>query len=247
MVEWYSKEKSVIDPKFFILDDLDLVRSGTIVFVKRVYDWMKAAVTEVILEKSGTGAHRFFVTKDGLAVFQSYFGAPAAVALAETLIASGVKRLIIFGEAGAISPKIGLGEVFIPAFAIREEGTSYHYLPPDAPAKPSREVREKIKELLSWLGVSFKEGGVWTTDAVFRETRDKVLKYSSQGVLAVEMECSALFSVAQYRGAEAAALLVITDELHEKEWKPAFDDPQVIENEKKISEILVKNWSRLTL
>lgn len=244
MIEWYSREKrSIVDPKFFPLKDLNLVKSGTIVFVKRVYDWMKNAVNNIVLErKKGLVGAPFFVNGGGLGVFQSYFGAPAAVALAELLIAGGVKRLIIFGEAGAVSPNISPGEILVPTFAIREEGTSYHYLPPDVIAKPSKELVEQIEGLLNRLGIPYKEGGVWTTDALFRETRDKVLRFSARGVFAVEMECSALFSVAQYRRAKVAALLIITDKLHEEEWKPAFDNPKVIENEKKISEVLAKHW-----
>lgn len=249
MREWYDKvKKSLIDPKLFALKDLNSVRFAIIVFVKRAYDWMKVSLNNILLERSEglVGAHSFFATEDGFAVFYSYFGAPAAVELAETLIAGGVKSLIIFGEAGAISPKINLGETLIPTFAVREEGTSYHYLPPGVAAKPSLRLRMKIKSLLDRLGMLYKEGGVWTTDAPFRETYSKVLRYSSQGIFAVDMECSALFSVAKYRRAKAAALLIITDTLHQKGWKPAFNDKNVIKNEKKISENLIKYWRELS-
>ena len=247
MMQWYSKERSLIKPKHFAPKDLNFVRLGIMVFIKRVYEWMRAASNNIILEREGSlgGAHRFFATKDGLAVVHSYWGAPTAVGLAEALISGGIRRLIVFGEAGAINPRIDIGEMLIPTFAIREEGTSYHYLPPNVNAKPSQKLRTKIKSLLDSVSVPYKEGGVWTTDAPFRETRDKVLRYSSQGVYAVEMECSALFSVAQYRRAKSAALLIITDRLYGKIWKSAFKEPKVVNNEKKISEILVKYWSEL--
>jgi len=83
---------------------------------------------------------------------------------------------------------------------------------------------------------------VWTTDAPFRETMGNVLKYSGAGDLAVEMECSALLALSIYRRVSAAAILTITDTLWEGVWKPAFNEPRVIEVEKRISETLVRRW-----
>jgi len=129
MLNWYSGQESIVKPEKFAPRNLDFVKFGVIVFIRRVYNWMKAAAPDIILEKeeSVVGAKRFFATESGLAVFHSYFGAPAAVALAEALIAAEIKQLIVFGEAGSISPKIDIGEILIPTFAIREEGVSYHH------------------------------------------------------------------------------------------------------------------------
>jgi uridine phosphorylase len=70
----------------------------------------------------------------------------------------------------------------------------------------------------------FQEGPVWSTDAIFRETRDKVRHYQDQGVLAVEMELSALFTVGKYRGVEVGGILVVSDELTTLTWRPGFKD-----------------------
>jgi uridine phosphorylase len=246
-MRWYSRERPIISPKLFAPEDLDFVRLSIIVFIKRVYDWMKSATSNIFLEKEDKliGAKRFFATRDGLAVFHSYFGAPAAVMLAEALISGGIRNLLVLGEAGAINSVIDVGEIVVPTFAIREEGTSYHYFPPEIAVRPSKKLLIRVKRLLDNFGFHYIEGGVWSTDAPFRETREKVLRYSSQGVHAVEMECSALFSIAQYRRAKTAALLVITDTLYGKKWKQAFEEPRVIDNERRISEILVKHWSKI--
>jgi purine-nucleoside phosphorylase len=74
--------------------------------------------------------------------------------------------------------------------------------------------------------ITFHEGKIWTTDAPYRETEDKVISYSQEGVLAVEMEMSALFRVALYRGVELAGLLVVSDELGSLSWKRGFDRPE---------------------
>lgn len=247
-MEWLSNEESIVKPEEFAPRELSFVKLGIIVFIRRVYEWMKSvASSHIRIEKEEglIGAKRFFATADGLAVFHSYFGAPAVVSLAEALIAAGIKKQIIFGETGSISPKINVGEALVPTFAIREEGTSYHYLPPSAQAKPSANLLKKLKAILDEVGVQYKEGGVWTTDAPFRETMDKVVSYSRLGVLAVEMECSAIFCLSIYRQSKVAAILVVTDALYEGTWKPAFARREVINKEKKISEILVKQWSKV--
>jgi len=74
---------------------------------------------------------------------------------------------------------------------------------------------------------------------------NKVISYSKSGVLAVEMECSAMFCLSMYRQAETAAVLVISDSLHEGVWKPAFTREEVIKSEKGISEILIKQWNKI--
>jgi uridine phosphorylase len=247
-MKWFSNGDSIVKPEDFAPKDLGFVKLGVIVFIRRVYDWMRVASRDVIVsekEEGIVGAKRFFVTEEGLGVFHSYFGAPATVALAEALIAAGIKHLVIFGEAGSISPEISIGQILVPTFAIREEGVSYHYLPPNIEAKPSEKLPGNIKAFLSKRGIQHKEGGVWTTDAPFRETMKKVLNYSRAGVLAVEMECSALFSLSIFRKVTSAALLVITDTLWEGVWKPAFEDKEVVDMERRISETLAMHWKEL--
>ncbi|MEM2913010.1 MAG: hypothetical protein QXR06_01560, partial [Candidatus Bathyarchaeia archaeon] len=139
---WYLRERPIISPKLFAPRDLDFVRFGVLVFIRRVYDWMKNVAGNILLEKEEeiVGAKRFFATRDGLAVFHSYIGAPAAVMLTEVLISGGIRNLLVFGEAGAINPGIDVGEILVPTFAIREEGTSYHYFPPEIAVRPSKKI-----------------------------------------------------------------------------------------------------------
>jgi uridine phosphorylase len=244
LFKWLSKEKrSVVEPQLLVPRELNNAQLGIVVFLPRVYNWMKKAVHKIMfMENDGFFFRSYFVTEEKLAVFHSYFGAPLTVMLVEALIAGGINKLIIFGEAGAISSSISSGEVLIPTFAIREEGTSYHYLPPGAAAKPSRQLQSKIKRLLAQQSISFKEGGVWTIDAFFREPYEKVLKYSRQGVLGIDMECAAIFSVARFRKVQAASLLLIADELSTGSWKLFFHTDDVIKKEKKVSELLVNKW-----
>jgi uridine phosphorylase len=157
---------------------------------------------------------------DGVAIYQAYFGAPATGMLMEALVASGVRFVVQVGMAGSISPACRIGDLVVPTWGIREEGTSYHYLPPDVPGRVSEESLALLRRCLE--GGRFLEGGVWTTDAPYRETEDKVQAYARQGVLAVEMECTALMAIAAVRQVAFAAALVITDELFGQEWVQGF-------------------------
>lgn len=152
-------------------------------------------------------------------------GAPYAAILLETLIAGGVAEIIFYGWCGAVSDKVKTGDIIVPDGAVIDEGTSRHYGADFAAvAEPSSEITTKIKDALARQRLDFHEGTVWTTDAIFRETRAAVQQYQSQGVLAVEMETSALFAVGKYRAVKVGVLLVVSDELATFTWKPGFKD-----------------------
>ena len=171
---------------------------------------------------------------DRVAVCHSSFGAPAAGMLLEKLVASGINRVLMLGLAGSICSDCALGTVFVPTRGIREEGTSYHYLRAETEVKPSEHLQKLIRDGLK--GTSYMEGGVWSTDAPYRETRGKVLKFSGKGVKAVEMECTALMAIAQYRKIEFGAILVISDELFGKSWREGFDSIEVKNSQTALSE-----------
>ena len=152
-----------------------------------------------------------------------FVGAPYAAMILEALIAGGVRKVIFFGWCGAISPKVGIGDVIVPTSAIIDEGTSKHYFGnQNFAARPSLLLVKRIIAALKQQGLSYHEGQVWSTDAVFRETKDQVREYQSQKVLAVEMEASALFTVAEFRRVEVGGVLVVSDELSSLQWRPGF-------------------------
>ena len=101
--------------------------------------------------------------------------------------------------------------MIIPTHAIREEGTSYHYQEKTVKVHPSKLLVKLLGESANWNHVNVLRGSTWTTDGVFRETTSKMRQYSSQGVLTVEMEMSALFAMAMFHKIDLAGLLVISD------------------------------------
>jgi len=152
-------------------------------------------------------------------------GAPYAVALPDTLAAWGVKRFVFIGWCGSISPDIGIGDIVVPERAFIDEGTSRHYQVDGALSGcPPGSLADEVLEALGQVGVDYHRGTVWTTDAIYRETEEQVRHFQKEGALAVEMEVSALFSAACFRGVELCSVLVTSDLLHDNRWQPGFRD-----------------------
>jgi uridine phosphorylase len=164
-------------------------------------------------------------------------GAPQAVMILEKLIALGARRVIFLGWTGGLNPALSPGDLILPDKAISEEGTSRHYSD-EICSGPSFPLLGDIKKALKTEGLSFKQGPVWTTDAPYRETIDKVKSFQSQGVLGVDMEISAFFTVSAFRGIEAAALLIVSDDLSGLTWRHGFREPRFIEARRQISRFL---------
>lgn len=149
-------------------------------------------------------------------------GAPYAVMVVEKLIALGAKRILFFGWCGSLQQDLPVGGFLVPDRAISEEGTSAHYPVSTPYPRPSDRVLRAIEGSLVESSVPFQRGAVWTTDAPYRETREKVVLFQRQGVLGVEMEVSALFTVAAFRQIDMGALLVVSDDLSSLGWKPGI-------------------------
>jgi uridine phosphorylase len=145
-------------------------------------------------------------------------GAPAAVSSFEVLVALGAINIIGCGGAGIVRPGFDIGHVIVPTGAIRDEGTSYHYAPADAVVAPHPRGLAAIDQVLLDAGVPHDRGLTWTTDAFFRETPAKVARRREQGCITVEMEASAMFAAAAFRGVVYAQLLYAGDDVSAAEW-----------------------------
>jgi uridine phosphorylase len=166
--------------------------------------------------------------------------APNCVALVEELAAFGMEQAIFLGYCGSLQPGVRPGDLIVPTEAIREEGTSFHYLPPDVAAKPNQEIQEAIVGCLQKRKVSYHQGTIWTTDAIYRETDEKVKRYQGEGVLGVEMELSALFAFGMARNVAMGGVLVVTDELSPESWRPRFFTPRVINGVRQARKVMVE-------
>lgn len=162
---------------------------------------------------------------EGCSLIGPLIGAPYAALLFEDIVGWGAEEILFVGWCGAVSPDVSIGDIIVPDSAHIDEGTSRHYGADESvPSVSATGTTERIKAELENRNIPFHAGPIWTTDAVFRETRQKLAFYQSKGVLAVEMETSALFTVAAYRGVSAGAILVVSDELSTGHWKKGFTD-----------------------
>ena len=151
-------------------------------------------------------------------LFMVGVGAPMAVADLEDLHAMGCNKFIIFGNCGVLDKNIDDCSIIIPNMAIRDEGTSYHYLPASEKIVVNKKYVLEFKEILKKYGYSYTEGMTWTTDAFYRETRKKVDARMKMGVKTVEMEASALQAVADFRGMDLFIFFYAGDNLDVPEW-----------------------------
>lgn len=151
-------------------------------------------------------------------------GAPNAVLYVEELAAMGARRFVVIGMAGSLQPSAQVGSFVVCTRALRDEGTSFHYLGPAAFARPTAKLVRDLKATLDRHRIPYTSGPTWTTDAPYRETVAEVRRYRREGIVTVEMEASAVFSVARALGREAAALFVVSDLVRERGWEPRFHD-----------------------
>lgn len=166
-------------------------------------------------------------TKEKVAILGKFgIGAPVVTTAFEELIAFGVKKFISIGTAGALQNNIAIGDIVVCDSAIRDEGVSYHYLAPSKFAHPSKSMTEEICQYLENNNIKYFKGPSWTIDAPYRETVEEIKKYQEEGIMTVEMEASALFSVAEYRNVTISALFTISDSLADLKWNPQFHSTQ---------------------
>lgn len=153
-----------------------------------------------------------------VAVVHPGVGAPLAAAFLEELIVRGGRAFVACGGAGVLVPELAVGHVVVPTGAIRDEGTSYHYLPAGRQAVPDAAAVAAIVATLESHHVPHVTGLTWTTDGLYRETRGKVARRVAEGCLTVEMEAAAFFAVAAFRGVAFGQLLYAGDDLSGDSW-----------------------------
>lgn len=175
-------------------------------------------VTHLVAEH---GRHAVYETEHKgttIAFYQPGLGAPLAAAFLEELLDYGATTVVACGGCGALDPELPLGHVVVVDEAVRDEGTSYHYLPAARTIRADPVAVRALEAALEADRVAYATGKTWTTDAPYRETRAKVARRRAEGCLTVEMEAAALLAVAEFRGARFGQLLYAGDSLAGDEW-----------------------------
>jgi uridine phosphorylase len=156
---------------------------------------------------------RFRLGAQELGILPFTVGAPYAVLVAEELVASGCRLVINLTSAGRIAAPPGLAAFLIIEQALRDEGTSLHYLPAARWSHLRADIREALRDLVVADAPALLRGATWTTDAPFRETATEVAAHRAAGVLAVEMEAAALYAFAEATGHDVLCIAHLTNEL----------------------------------
>ena len=160
------------------------------------------------------------VKRNGVVVLTNFGGgSPFVVELAEELSVMGARRMIMMTWGGILQPDIKAGDIVICNRAIRDDGTSHHYLAPAKYIDASAQLVDRIANAIRARGKKTTIGTTWTTDAPYRETLDEVKQYQDEGVKTVEMESAGLFTIGQVRGIQTASVVIGMDSLATYRWQ----------------------------
>ncbi len=176
-----------------------------------VIGYLNSEIFDFPIYEYGSGTDRLCVT-------MAFCGAPGAAVTLEDLYAMGCKKFIICGGAGALTKGSKIGEIIVPVSAVRDEGTSYHYLAPSREVECHKEAVETVIACLKQMGIPFTTGKTWTSDAIYRETPDMIELRRSEGCITVEMEAAAFFAVSRYHNLPLAQLLYAGDDVSGEVW-----------------------------
>jgi uridine phosphorylase len=138
-------------------------------------------------------------------------GGPYAVLIAEQLAAAGAQVIIGLTSAGRVSPDLPVPCLVVVTSAIRDEGTSFHYLPAGREITCSAPQVLLLERELAATGWTIRSGKVWTTDAPYRETAEQLEAWATEGVLAVEMQAASLFAFGTARGVAVASVAMVSN------------------------------------
>lgn len=146
-------------------------------------------------------------------------GAPVAAGSIEYLRCYGIKNIVAFGSAGCIVNEFDTRNLVVVEKAIRDEGTSYHYLPANLYVNLNEDLVNKLTAFLNNKKIQNVKATTWSTDAFFRETKKRIAKRLSQGAVAVEMECATLASVCKFYGLDFCQFLFFSDTIKKGAWE----------------------------
>ncbi len=220
ILEFDPTREAVIEPSKTI-KQIDVPEHCIICFFREVIKELSGNAKKLFTLYSEAGKNPVYeieVEGKRLALFHPGVGAPLAAGFFEETVALGCRKFIACGSAGVLDGEIPIGHVVIPSAAIRDEGTSYHYLPPSREVECNQVALNAIKETLDQHSIDYRIGKTWTTDGVYRETRSKVKQRKEEGCITVEMETAAFFAVAQFRKVTFGQLLYGGDDVSGQEW-----------------------------
>lgn len=154
-----------------------------------------------------------------IAFYLSRVGAPACVAGFEEIVAMGARKFVLFGSCGVLDDERVKDNLILPVSAVRDEGTSYHYIAPSPEIEADPHSVRIAETVLASCGYPYIKGKTWTSDAIYRETLPLIQERRQEGCLVVEMEFASMLAVAKYRHIPFIQFLYGADNLSSDTWE----------------------------
>lgn len=220
ILEFDSAREALLEPSI-LTKPADVAEACVLCFFQDVIAQVCASARVVTYLGSEIGRNPVYeieVEDKRLAVVHPGVGAPLAAGFLEEVIALGCRKFIACGGCGVLDGALDVGHLVVPTSAVRDEGTSYHYLPPAREVRADPAGLATIEAVLAAHNIPFTTGKTWTTDALYRETRAKIARRKAEGCIVVEMEAAAFFAVAQFRGVAFGQLLYGGDDVSGAVW-----------------------------
>src|SRR5512143_4257352 len=222
ILEFDAAREALIEPARLI-KPRDVPQHCVICFFQEVIEKVSAEqqAKVVVHSRWEDGPHPIYEiahSDQRLAFFQPGVGGALAAGLLEEAIAYGCRKFIVCGGCGVLEKDIAVGHLIVVSGAVRDEGASYHYLPPGREVQAPNAGVATLTATLERRGIPYRVGKTWTTDAPYRETPAKIAARKSEECLTVEMEAASLLAVAQFRDVLLGQVLYGGDDLSGNEW-----------------------------
>lgn len=219
ILEYDPERAAVIEPEKLGLKPFSCDKLVITFFPEVIGELLKEELLETETVISGENPVTVYRWKnDDVMLTLGQIGCPACAGNLDVFQAMGAKKVLFCGGGGALDNSLCVGRVLLVDSAIRDEGFSYHYAPPARYIDADPAVNARIAEYLDKKGVPYLRGRVWTTDALFRETHERIARRREEGAQIVEMEQAGCLAVAACRGFSYGALIYAGDDVSGADW-----------------------------
>lgn len=232
-IDSYDESEEIVKAEILTSGQKKLPKTAIVCFKKELIDIVKDSIdfeeySEIGVCGEEIKIYKTQIGKENVIIYRTLVGGPGTTMMMEELHARGVENFIFFGSCGELTSDLKKGAFIIPTEAYRDEGTSYHYMPPSDFVKVK--TYTKLEEVFKNKKINYQLTKTWTTDALYKETKNKVKNRIESGCKVVEMECASIMAVANARNINAYQFLYSDDTLEGSEWniRTLIDDRSFI-------------------
>ncbi len=247
LFEFDPTREAIIEPSE-IFKKQEVPEKCVICFFKSIIEkWEKEKriekIAKITTTESVSWMYKYTVDEAAVDLLFPGIGAPLAAMHLEFSIATGCSKFLVIGSGGVLDSDLNVGKLVLLDSAIRDEGTSYHYLEAAREIQANRDIVTFLESELKHHNVDFIRGKAWTTDAICRETPKKIKMRKEEGAIVVEMEAASLFAVSQFRNVKMGYLIYCGDDVSGEKWdiRKEFDRKPIREKALELAFEIIRN------